>query len=208
MYPESRPDSSPAIEKLNTWKHTRLVLLVAPAGSGKTALLRKWAGELNFHSPGKVSIEMAWVNLRPKDNFPLKFLSSLENALSSAGILPYQTTSRGDSTPFREQTEPPTLATGKGNPSREMDEFLRFETGMVRLTNALSTYPAEYILVFDHYHHISSPAVHTAVARLLDYPPPPMHLVIASQIEPPLPLPRLRARRQMVEITPADLQAS
>jgi LuxR family transcriptional regulator, maltose regulon positive regulatory protein len=208
MYPESRPDVSPAIEKLNAWKHTRLVLLVAPAGSGKTALLQKWAGKLKFHSPGKVPLQMAWVNLRPKDNFPLQFLSSLENALSSAGILPYQTTSSEVSTPFREQTGPPYFATGEGKPSREMDEIFRFEAGMVGLTNALSTYPAECILVFDHYHHIFSPAVHSAVTRLLDYPPPQMHVVIASQSEPPLPLPRLRARRQMVEINPADLQAS
>src|SRR6185312_7762102 len=49
------------------------------------------------------------------------------------------------------------------------------------------------------------PAVHAAVAFLLDHLPPALHLVIASREDPPLPLARLRARRQLVEVRAADL---
>ena len=50
-----------------------------------------------------------------------------------------------------------------------------------------------------------APAVHAAVAFLLDHLPPTLHLVVASREDPPLPLPRLRARRQLVEVRAADL---
>ena len=43
------------------------------------------------------------------------------------------------------------------------------------------------------------------VAFLLEQLPPALHLVIASREDPPLPLPRLRARRQLVEVRTADL---
>ncbi len=39
----------------------------------------------------------------------------------------------------------------------------------------------------------------------LDHLPPALHLVIASREDPPLPLARLRARRQLVEVRAADL---
>ena len=52
------------------------------------------------------------------------------------------------------------------------------------------------------------PAVHAAVAFLLDHLPPALHLVIASREDPPLPLPRLRARGQLAELRAADLRFS
>ena len=41
---------------------------------------------------------------------------------------------------------------------------------------------------------------------LLDHLPPRLHLVIASRADPPLPLARLRARGELVEIRAADLR--
>jgi LuxR family maltose regulon positive regulatory protein len=52
---------------------------------------------------------------------------------------------------------------------------------------------------------VRTPAVHAAVAFLLEHLPPGLHLVIASREDPPLPLPRLRARRQLTEVRAADL---
>ena len=47
---------------------------------------------------------------------------------------------------------------------------------------------------------IRSPAVHSALAFLLEHLPPNLHLVIGSREDPPLPLARLRARGQIAEL--------
>ena len=44
------------------------------------------------------------------------------------------------------------------------------------------------------------------MAFLLDHLPPQLHLVIASRADPPLPLARLRARGELVELRAADLR--
>ena len=53
-----------------------------------------------------------------------------------------------------------------------------------------------------------APAVHDAVAFLLEHLPPALHLVIASREDPSLPLPRRRARRQLVEVRTVNLGVS
>ena len=44
------------------------------------------------------------------------------------------------------------------------------------------------------------------MAFLLDHLPPQVHVVIATRADPPLPLARLRARGELVEIRAADLR--
>ncbi|MFN8540587.1 MAG: hypothetical protein U0232_24295, partial [Thermomicrobiales bacterium] len=63
-------------------------------------------------------------------------------------------------------------------------------------------------LVLDDYHAITSDEIHTAVALLLDHLPPTAHLVLTSRVDPPLPLPRLRARGDLTEIRAAELRFS
>ena len=62
------------------------------------------------------------------------------------------------------------------------------------------------MLVLDDYHLIDSREIHDAMAFLLDHLPPRLHLVIASRADPPLPLARLRARGELVEVRAADLR--
>jgi LuxR family transcriptional regulator, maltose regulon positive regulatory protein len=64
----------------------------------------------------------------------------------------------------------------------------------------------DVVLVLDDYHVIDAEPVHGAVAFLLDHLPPRMHLVIASRSDPPLPLARLRARGELIEIRASDLR--
>lgn len=69
---------------------------------------------------------------------------------------------------------------------------------------AAVTYP--FCLVLDDYHVLDAPTVDAALAFLIDHLPPQMHLVVASQVEDPhLPLARLRARGQLVELRAVDL---
>ncbi len=49
-------------------------------------------------------------------------------------------------------------------------------------------------------------AVAEALAFLVEYVPPPLHLVIATCEDPPLALARLRARCQLTEVRAADLR--
>ena len=72
--------------------------------------------------------------------------------------------------------------------------------------NALSTLPADAVLVLDDYHVLQSPAIHAGMTFLLDHLPPQLHLVIATREDPPLPLARLRARGQLTELRAADLR--
>src|SRR5262245_2666343 len=52
-------------------------------------------------------------------------------------------------------------------------------------------------LVLDDYHVITSEEIHAAVTLILDRLPPSAHLVITSRVDPPQPLPRLRARGEL-----------
>jgi len=62
------------------------------------------------------------------------------------------------------------------------------------------------VLVLDDYHLIDAQYIHTAMAYLLDHLPPRVHLVLASRADPPLPLPRLRARGELSELRAAELR--
>ena len=48
--------------------------------------------------------------------------------------------------------------------------------------------------------------IHESMAFLLEHLPPQVHLVIASRADPPLPLARLRARGELLEVRAADLR--
>ena len=63
-----------------------------------------------------------------------------------------------------------------------------------------------FALILDDYHVITDHPTHEAVTYLLDHLPSQMHLVILTRADPPLPLSRLRARNQLVEIRAADLR--
>ena len=80
------------------------------------------------------------------------------------------------------------------------------ETLLPLLLNDLLALPDQTVLVLDDYHVIDAPAVHQALAFLLDHLPPQLHLVIATRADPPLPVSRLRGRGQLTELRAADLR--
>src|SRR5215218_5981673 len=61
-------------------------------------------------------------------------------------------------------------------------------------------------LLLDEYHLIQSPPVHASLGFLIDHLPPQLQLVVASRADLPLPLARLRARGQLVELREGDLR--
>jgi LuxR family transcriptional regulator, maltose regulon positive regulatory protein len=157
----------------------RLTLVSAPAGFGKTTLLNEWSQSC---SGGQRHI--AWVSLDEGDNDPARLLSYLVVALRSIdgrigeGVLA-----------SLRSPEPP-----------------RLEALVGSLINEMATLPQEIVVILDDYHVIEAQSVHGIVTFLLDKLPPNVQLVIASRIDPPLPLARLRARGQMAKLGAADLR--
>ena len=62
------------------------------------------------------------------------------------------------------------------------------------------------VLVLDDYHVIDEPAIHRLVASLVERLPPGARLAIATRADPPLPLARLRARGELLEVRAEDLR--
>ena len=61
-------------------------------------------------------------------------------------------------------------------------------------------------LVLDDFHVIDAQPILDTLVFLLDRVPPALHLVFLTRMDPPLPLSRLRARNQLVEIRAAQLR--
>ena len=61
------------------------------------------------------------------------------------------------------------------------------------------------VSILDDYDAIRAAPIHEAMAMLLDYMPPALHVIIASGEDPPLPLARLRVRMQSVSLDIKDL---
>ncbi|MBL8160619.1 MAG: hypothetical protein JNJ61_01440 [Anaerolineae bacterium] len=81
------------------------------------------------------------------------------------------------------------------------------ESALHSLLNQLAEQPRT-ILVLDDYHVIENPAIHAAMTLLLDHLPPQITLALATRSDPPLPLGRLRARRDLLELRADDLRFS
>jgi LuxR family transcriptional regulator, maltose regulon positive regulatory protein len=154
----------------------RLTLVSAPPGFGKTTLVLEWLQS--------VQRPAAWVSLDASDNDLVRFVNYLAAALTRVGLAVSFPVQIYSGTPYA--TQPEILLAG--------------------LLNEIATIEQPFILVLDDYHVIHTQPVHDAIAFLLERQPPQLHLVITSRTDPPLPLPRLRARRQVYELRTADLR--
>ncbi|HYD10873.1 MAG TPA: hypothetical protein VEA78_12300, partial [Acidimicrobiales bacterium] len=80
------------------------------------------------------------------------------------------------------------------------------EAVLVSLVNDLDAVAGPTVLVLDDYHVIDEPDVHEAVAFLQENLPPQVTLAMTTRVDPPLPLARLRARGELLEVRAADLR--
>lgn len=197
--PSVRPELVPRprlVERLNAGLGQaegftrRLTLISAQAGFGKTTLVTEWLQHLRATSlqgqAGAAECCFTWLSLDENDNDPARFLAYLAAAL--------QKIDRAIGQAARSMLGAPQL------PSPEL-----LLTGLI---NAIAVTSRPFILVLDDYHLIRMLPIHQQLAFLLEHLPPQMHLVIATREDPPLPLSRLRARGQMVEVRQADLRFS
>jgi len=177
--PPGRPDlvSRPRlIERLNASVDRKLVLVSAAAGFGKTTLVAEWLNGLEC--------PRTWLSLDEGDNDPVRFLTYLIAALQEV-----------------DESLGQTAQTLLGSPQLPPVESLA-----TLLLNDIAATPQPFVLVLDDYHAIHEASIHETVEFLIDHQPPQMQWVLVTRQDPPLPLPRLRVRRQVVEISEQDLR--
>ena len=172
----SRPTLTDRLTQATTKK---LTLVSGPAGFGKTTLLAESLGALPHDGPS-----VAWLSLDKGDNDPVSFWTYVISALQTA------TPSLGASAlSLLQSSQPPPI-----------ESILRL------LINDLAAESGESVLVLDDYHVIDAPEIQVDMAFLLDHLPPRAHLVVVTRSDPALPLARLRARGELLEIRAADLR--
>src|SRR5215207_458080 len=87
---------------------------------------------------------------------------------------------------------------------RADDEPEHLLASVASATDPLTGRDLEFVLVLDDVQLLTSEAAIDVLAGLVEHPPPGAHVVLASRCEPPLPLGRLRAHREVLELTPRD----
>ena len=167
------------IERLSRGAESKLTLISAPAGFGKTTVLAEWLAAVPAGGPSA-----AWLSLDPGDNHPASFwtyvIAALQTVAPEVGAAALS---------LLQAPRPPPI-----------------DTVLAPLLNELSAGSNDIVLVLDDYHVVDAPDVQGGMAFLLEHLPPRLHVVIASRADPALPLARLRARGELAEIRAADLR--
>ena len=166
------------LERLRRGEESRLTLVSAPAGFGKTTLLADWLGE----TPGEDRC-VAWLSLDPSDSEPSSFWTYVVAALRAA-----------------------VPCVGSGALELIASSPLPTDLVLTTLLNELAAAPGEVWLVLDDYHLVDSRDVRDGMTLLLEHLPPHVHLVLSTRADPDLPLSRWRVRGELVEIRAADLR--
>jgi LuxR family maltose regulon positive regulatory protein len=87
---------------------------------------------------------------------------------------------------------------------RADDEAEHLRASVARVADPLTGRGREFVLVLDDVQVLRSPAAIDVLEALVEDPPSGAQLVLASRCEPPLPLGRLRAHRDVLELTTRD----
>ncbi len=164
------------LERLDAGANRKLVLLCAPAGFGKTTLVRTWLTNSDE--------AMAWVSLDEGDADPTRFLAHVVAALRGAVPGVGEAAIRDLAGP----APPPHAVVLTG------------------LLNELVTLDAPVTLVLDDAHAAESHAVDELVTLLLERSPARMRLVVTTRQDPAWPLARWRVRGQLLELRATDLR--
>jgi LuxR family transcriptional regulator, maltose regulon positive regulatory protein len=164
------------MERINRGQDKALILVSAPAGYGKTTLASSWLRE--------TELAAAWFSMDEGDNDPIRFLQNLIASLQN--VIP--------------AIQPEMLSMLQGSKPASYESLLSI------LINELTEREDSFALILDDFHLIHAQSVFDMLAFLLEHVPPQMHLVILSRTDPPLPLFKLRARDQLLEIRAEQLR--
>jgi LuxR family transcriptional regulator, maltose regulon positive regulatory protein len=156
----------------------KVTVVSAPAGSGKTSLLRSWAGR-----PGQ-RYRLAVLQVQRDQQDAQQFWLALLNAVRHASA----TTGRA---------EPP-AATPDFNAPAMVD----------RVLSELADACGGITLVIDDLHELTSPEALAQLTRLLTNLPPHVYAILTTRHDLPLGLHQLRLAGELAEIRATDLRFS
>lgn len=124
-----------------------------------------------------------WLSLDEGDNDPIRFLeyflTALHNVVPAIGL--------------------DMLDLVQGSQAASLETLI---TLLINETESAG----DFFLVLDDFHVLNAQHILDMLSYMLDRLPPPLHLVILSRTDPPLPLSRLRARDQLLEIRAEQLR--
>jgi LuxR family maltose regulon positive regulatory protein len=153
-----------------------LTVISAPAGFGKTTLISAWLQQNQRRA--------AWLSLDQSDNDPIRFWRYVIAALQ-------------------------TIDANCGATALAMliaPQMPPLEVVVTALINDLTAAANPIVLVVDDYHVVTDLNIHTSLDFFLDHTPPQVHIAITTREDPPLSLPRRRARQKLTEVRAADLR--
>ncbi len=157
-------------------KGCKLTLISAPVGYGKTTLVSQWLSTLEEAS--------AWLSIDSQDDDLIRFWTYFIAAI---------------------QTIEPELGQTALNLLQAL-QLPPIENILSELINEITGVSDKLILVLDDYHLLESSSLHQGLNFLLDHMPPQLHLVIITREDPPLPLPQMRAKGEMIELRAKDMR--
>lgn len=154
----------------------RLALVSAPAGFGKTTLISAWLAD--YETPA------AWLTLDSAESLPARLLQMLVEAMR-------------------------TRLPGFGQALLDLlnnPQGLAPEALSLALASNLAAIDAPLVFVLDDLHHVQGRSAQALLAAWIDSMPPGLPLVLITREDPPLPLARMRARGELIEIRERDLR--
>ncbi len=154
----------------------KVTIISAPAGSGKTSLLRAWADRPG--QPSRLAVMQVQRDQHDAQQFWLALLSVVRQACATTS-----------------SAEPP-AATPDFNGRAMVDRVLSELAGQRGRLN----------LVIDDLHELTSPDALAQLTRLLTNLPGDVHAVLATRRDLPLRLHQLRLAGELAEIRAADLR--
>ena len=167
------------LDALDRGEQVRLAMVVGPAGAGKTMLLADWLAA----RPERPS---AWLSCDAADTDAARFVAAIIEAARCGFGQPWI-----------------------GEDARELmslDGEVSADA-VATLADDLDSPDGTRVLVIDDF-HLTGAASADALRWLVEYHPPSLQLVVASRVDPPLRVHRMRAHQDLVELRDADLAFS
>jgi LuxR family transcriptional regulator, maltose regulon positive regulatory protein len=155
-----------------------LTLVVAPAGTGKTALLSDW-GE-------RTGAVTAWLLLDETDSHPVEFWSGVMAALET--VIPG--------------------CAGRSQGLLRRRNGVQIAVAQLLIELDASSGPDVVLIIDDVHLVDSNEAIAESLAQFVQHLPNWLHVVLLSRRQPRLPLGRLRARGQLGELNYVELRFS
>src|SRR6476646_1416286 len=154
------------------------VVLVAPAGYGKTTVLAQWAA--------KDARQFAWLSIDGRDNDPVVLLRHLAAALDPIDPI-----------------EPQVLEALSSQPRPSV-----WDSVVPRLTAHVASCESPFVLVLDDVDLLESEDAVAIVAALIENLPHRSMVALAGRSQPKLPVASLRVGGPLLEIGPYELALS